>query len=199
MGSVVRRGLRGHQGTEEKLDQKDSRQMLQFLEILEAPEILGFQVVLALKESQVPQDHRDRMASTVDPELLAPKDFLETQEEMERKVFLDPLDSQATREIWGCQVVKARKVTKANVAHLVKMEQKETTDRKVAKENQVHLDQDLKDVLDRRGIQDVQDHPVRRDPLETVEILVLQDPMGPVAPEDPLDPLDVEVPLDLLE
>lgn len=65
------------------------------------------------------------------------------------------------------------------------------------KENQVHLDQDLKDLQERRGLQDVQDHQVQRGYWGTEETLVLQETVAPVAPKDSLDPRDAEVLLGL--
>lgn len=62
-------------------------------------------------------------------------------------------------------------------------------DLKVPKENQVHLDQDLKDVQERRGIQDVKDLRVVRDHKDPMDHSVLQESVARVALKDPVDHL----------
>lgn len=197
-GSGVLRVLQGLRGTEEKLDQKDSRQPSRCMEILETLETLGPQVSLVLKERGASRGHRALKAATVDLEMLGCKVFLETWAEMVKEVLLVHVDSTETKERWGSQVLKVKKVVQGLVENLDQMEYQAQLDLKVLKENQVHLDQDLKAFQERRGIQDVQDHQVQRGNQGTGETLVLQETVAPVAPKDFLDPRDAEVLLGLL-
>lgn len=195
---MVLRGLRGPRGTEEKLDQKDSRQLWRCTEILETLETLGPQVSLVVKEKGASQGHRALTAEPEDLEMVDRKDLLETPAEMEREVLLVLVDSTVTKERWGSQVLKVGKVVQGLVGNLDQVEYQDQEDLKVLKEKQVHLDPDQKDLQKRREIQDVQEHQVQRGNRETLETLVPQEPVAPVAPKDILDPKDAEVLLGLL-
>lgn len=168
------------------------------MEIPETLETLGPQVSQVIKERGASRGHRALMAATVNLEIAGPKDFVETPAEVEKKVLLVLVDSLVTKERWGSQVLKVRKVVQGLAGNLDQMENQDQEDLKVRKENQVHLDQDLKDFQERRGIQDVQDHQVRRGNQGTSESLVLQETVAPVALKDILDPRDAEVLLGLL-
>lgn len=85
------------------------------------------------------------------------KDLLAMLAETEIRFLLGPLVSLVTLGRWGGQVLKVRKVLLALVENLALMENQEQEVLKVLKENQVHLDLDLKDVQERRGIQGVQE------------------------------------------
>lgn len=157
MGSVDLRGLLGLRGTEEKPDQKDSRPLWIYMEILETLEPLGPQVSLVVKERQASWGHRASTAAMVDLEIAARKDLLETRAETARMVLLVLGDPTGSKERWGGQVLKVRKVVQGLLGNLDQKEIQDQEDLKVLKGNQAHLDQDLKDFQERRGIGDFQD------------------------------------------
>lgn len=198
MGSGALRDLRDNKGTEEKQDQKEYRQLWRCMEILETLESLGPEVSLVLKERRAFQGHKGRTAATEDLEIVDHQDFLDTLVEMEREVLPVPVDSLVTRERWEDQVVKDIKVTQDPVGHLVPREYQDRQGLKVLKGNQVHQDQDPKDLQERRGIQDVLDPQVQRGHQGMLETLVPRESMVPVALKDILDPQDAEVLLGLL-
>lgn len=151
-----------------------------------------------MKERRASGGHGALTAATVHLETAGCKDFLETPAEMERKVLLVPVDSTVTKERWGSQVLKVTKVVQGLAGNPDQTENQDQKDLTVLKENQVNLDQVLKDFQERRGVQDVQDHQVQRGNQGTVGTLVLQETVAPVAPKDFLDTRDAEVLLGLL-
>ncbi len=60
--------------------------------------------------------------------------------------------------MFSVQVLKVRKVVQGLVGNLVQMENQDQEDLKVLKECQVHLDQDLKDFLERRYYNHTETH-----------------------------------------
>lgn len=79
------------------------------------------------------------------------------------------------------------------MGNVAQLEHQDQEDLKVLRESQVHLGQDLKGFQERRGILDYQDYLVRMGNQGTLETLVLQETVAPVALKDFLDPLDAEV------
>lgn len=91
-------------------DLKEARRLCSCLETLVMLENPDLQVSLVLKERRGSRGLRAPTASTVTQATAGAKDPLETLAEMEREEILVSMVTPVTKEKWGCQVLKVRKV-----------------------------------------------------------------------------------------